>query len=127
MKSGDRIIMLLVLIAAAAALYQMKPTNSSTRIYAEVKIDNVIQETIDLSSVSEPYTKTYYTDGGGYNVVEVRKGMIRVVEANCPEQVDVRQGWISRPSQSIVCVPHRFVITIVSERGDKSDVDGVSY
>ncbi|MGB3984196.1 MAG: hypothetical protein WBM18_10480 [Bacillota bacterium] len=48
MKSGDRIIMLLVLIAAAAALYQMKPTNSSTRIYAEVKIDNVIQETIDL-------------------------------------------------------------------------------
>ena len=29
MKSGDRIIMLLV-IAAAAALYQMKPTNSST-------------------------------------------------------------------------------------------------
>lgn len=127
MKSGDKILLSLILIAAMATFWFMRHADSSGRIYAEVRINNVVQEAIDLSAVTEPYTKTYYTGGGGYNVVEVRNGMIRVVEANCPEQIDVRQGWISKPSQSIVCLPHRFVISIYSERGGNDDVDGVSY
>jgi len=127
MKSGDRAVILLIIVAASMAFYLARLAGTSEEVYAEIRVGNVVREVIDLSAVSEPYTKTFRTGNGGYNVVEVRRGMIRVVEANCPEQIDVRQGWISRPYQSIVCLPHRFVITLYSQRHDGLDVDGVSY
>jgi hypothetical protein len=127
MKLGDRILILLVAAVALVSYLLWRPGSSAAGTVAEIRIDSVVRETIDLSAVAEPYTKTLYTGDGGYNVIEIRTGMIRVLEANCPEQVDVRQGWISRPSESIVCVPHRLVITLVTRHGQREDVDGVSY
>lgn len=118
---------MLAIAAAAVMSLLMGRHGPSERIYAEIKVGAVVLETIDLSAVSEPFTQTVHTGSGGYNVIEVRQGMIRVVEANCPEQVDVRQGWIDAPYESIVCLPHRLVITILPEDSERRDVDGVSY
>ena len=49
-----------------------------------------------------------------YNIVEVERTRVRVREANCPEQVDVKQGWLTRPGQTAVCLPHRVVVRLVS-------------
>lgn len=126
MRSGDKILVLAIAAAAVLSLL-MRGLGTSGRTVAEIKVGAAVIERIDLSAVTEPYTKTVYTGNDGYNVIEVREGMIRVVEANCPEQVDVRQGWISSPYESIVCLPHRLVITILPAEPQRRDVDGVSY
>lgn len=40
-------------------------------------------------------------------VVEFGQGRMRVVTSNCPAKICVKTGWISRPGQTILCVPNR--------------------
>ena len=51
---------------------------------------------------------------GGSNTILVEQGRIRVIEANCPDQVCVRQGAISGGYVPIACVPHGLVIDILN-------------
>ena len=66
-----------------------------------------------------------YEDGaGGVNVVTVAKGRVFVSEANCPSQICVRHRAISRSGESIVCLPHKLVVTVVGR--DANGVDAVA-
>ena len=58
----------------------------------------------------------------GINIVVVNNGEVFVEEADCPGEDCLRQGGISRPGQTIVCLPHRLVVQIVavSGQGDNS-------
>jgi len=40
-----------------------------------------------------------------------------MVDSACPDKLCVRSGWISRPKESIVCLPNRVVIEIKSVEG----------
>jgi hypothetical protein len=60
------------------------------------------------------------TDNGARVIVEFRSGRVRVAESSCPNQVCVRMGWISRPGQTIVCVPNRVMVAI---RGGNAGYD----
>lgn len=59
---------------------------------------------------------------GGDNTIEIKDGKIRMLEAHCPNQLCVHQGWISRSFQSIVCLPNKLIVTI---EGDDKPVDFV--
>jgi hypothetical protein len=58
----------------------------------------------------------------GTNIIEVADGQIRVVDATCTNKDCVHQGPISRPGQTIVCLPNRLVIRI--EGSDDGDDGG---
>ena len=49
---------------------------------------------------------------------------MRVIEADCPDQLDVKQGYISKVGEVIVCLPNRLVIEIKGV--DEGDVDYIS-
>ena len=61
------------------------------------------------------YTKEHGLTGNQYNVVEVDGLRIRVQRDNSPDQIGVNMGWISRPGQTIIVLPHRFLIRIEAE------------
>ena len=56
-------------------------------------------------------------EGGAENVVEVEPGRIRIVSATCPDQVCVRQGWISDSTVPVVCLPNQVIVEIVGGEG----------
>ncbi|MCF6463685.1 hypothetical protein C3E89_09975 [Clostridium sp. Cult1] len=60
----------------------------------------------------------------GYNLIEIGKEKVRVIEADCPDQLDVKQGYISKVGEVIVCLPNRLVIEIKGV--DEGDVDYIS-
>ena len=60
-------------------------------------------------------TITTVTTELGTNVIEVKDGRVRAKEADCPNQDCVHQGWISKPGQQIVCLPHKLTVDIVEE------------
>ena len=55
--------------------------------------------------------------------VEVSGGRVRVLHADCPDQVCVRSGWIRYGGQSLVCLPYRVIVEL--PRG-KSGADAVA-
>lgn len=59
-----------------------------------------------------------------YNLIVAENGRVRVAEADCPDQVCVRTGWVSIAPQQIVCLPWRVVIKIVSSQ--PPDIDDIT-
>ena len=95
----------LLLGAAAYAALAAKPEG-----VVRIVSDGVVLREIDLGRVTEEYRFTVDAPHGGSNVVTVQPGRIRVSEADCPDQVCVRQGWLAGRAAPIVCAPHRLVI-----------------
>lgn len=48
----------------------------------------------------------------GYNIVTVSQRKVCVAEADCPDQICVKQGKISESGESIICLPHKLVIRL---------------
>lgn len=59
-----------------------------------------------------------------YNLIVADDGRVRISEADCPDQLCVRTGWVSAAPQQIVCLPYRVVIKVVS--ATPSDVDDIT-
>lgn len=59
-----------------------------------------------------------------YNLILVSEGSVKVTDADCPDQLCVRQRSISKSGESIICLPHKLVITIDSP--EESDIDAVT-
>ena len=47
---------------------------------------------------------------GETNVCEIRDGQIRMIEADCPDQLCIKQGAFGADGGMIVCLPNRVVI-----------------
>ena len=61
-------------------------------------------------------------EGEGTNTLTVSGGTAQIVQADCPDQVCVRQGAVRYAGESIVCLPHRLIVTI--EGGAAGGIDG---
>ena len=61
-----------------------------------------------------------------YNVVVISGGTVSVTEASCKNQVCVKHGVISRPGESIVCLPNRMVVRIENGSGEGGGYDSVT-
>lgn len=105
---------------------QLAVPENATR-YAVVSIDGVeidrfeLDEELDLIYM---YTAYHGLTGDQYNIIEISDGRIRVKEDNSPDQIGVNMGWIARPGQTIVVLPHRFLIRIEAV-GVRDDVEEI--
>ena len=59
-----------------------------------------------------------------YNLLMIRNGSAEISDANCPDKICVRSKAITRDGESIICLPHRLVLSVHSER--ESDMDAVT-
>lgn len=66
-------------------------------------------------------TQVVLGSGEHTNTLVIENGTARVVEADCPDQICVNQGAVRYEGESIVCLPHKLVITV--EGGQANDVD----
>ena len=89
----------------------------------EVMQDGAVIREIDLSRVSAEYAFTVTCPDGGENTILVQPGRICVSAADCPDQVCVRQGWLSNQTTPVICLPHRLILRV---QGVSDGVDGVS-
>ncbi len=96
-------------IGATTTARTVKVTDGAGNVYAMSLSDNVEQA---------------ITTDSGTNVVKVSGGKVCVVEADCPNQDCVNQGWISEVGQQIVCLPHKLIVEITD--GDGAS-DGKAY
>ena len=62
-------------------------------------------------------------EGETKNVIEIRGGKAYMKEASCPDQLCVDQNEISFDKESIICLPNKVVITVISDV--ESDVDDI--
>ncbi|HIX29976.1 MAG TPA: NusG domain II-containing protein [Candidatus Blautia stercoravium] len=59
------------------------------------------------------------------NVCEIKDGKVKMTEASCPDHVCIRQGAIDAPGETVVCLPNKVVLEIVSKDGKEAGLDAV--
>ena len=67
-------------------------------------------------------TQIVLGEGEHTNTLVIAGGTARVVEASCPDKICVGQGAVQYAGESIVCLPHRLVVTV--QGGATGGLDG---
>lgn len=91
--------------ALIASILLFKKSDSS---YVSIVQDNEIVYKFDLSVAENQMIKIEDKDGG-YNIVEISDGKIRISDADCPDRTCVNTGFLSGDIP-IVCLPHKLVV-----------------
>ncbi len=60
-------------------------------------------------------------EGDHTNTLVIENGAARIVEASCPDQICVNHGAIRYAGESIVCLPHKLVVSVEGGRTDGVD------
>lgn len=118
-KKWDIILIaaLLVLSLIPAGLFWLSDAESSGSTYAVVQVNGTVYKKILLTGHRGEETFTIVTDRG-YNTVVVRDETIGITNADCPDQICVSEGFISRPGATTVCLPHKVLIEIRADDGE---------
>ncbi|MCM3703175.1 NusG domain II-containing protein [Paenibacillus macerans] len=127
LKRGDILLLaVLVLVGSAWLLLREAAENRQTvdpsilsavitvdgKPYANVPLDGP-EQTVDI--------QTEY----GHNTLKVFDQGIQMIYADCPKKISMQMGFISRPGETIICVPNRVYVEIVSTGGGEQVDDGI--
>lgn len=126
MTKGDKLLILIVVIFSIISLiFVNKSVISYGEKYVSIQVDGKeIKKVIFDSSVvgkTIPIRTEY-----GYNLIEIGDEKVRVIEADCPDKLDVKQGYISKVGEIIVCLPNRLVIEIKGANTE-INIDDISH
>ncbi|MBQ1901761.1 MAG: NusG domain II-containing protein [Lachnospiraceae bacterium] len=58
------------------------------------------------------------------DTVTIKDGSAYMSEASCPDRLCMKMGKISKDQETIVCLPYKIVVTVVSE--EESDYDSIA-
>jgi len=126
LTKGDKLLILIVVIFSIISLiFVNKSVISYGEKYVSIQVDGKeIKKVIFDSSVvgkTIPIRTEY-----GYNLIEIGDEKVRVIEADCPDKLDVKQGYISKVGEIIVCLPNRLVIEIKGANTE-INIDDISH
>lgn len=118
-RKNDIILIAALLVIAGAALLCIRLTRSAGGT-VKVSLDGRVVAQLPLGV---DCTRVFESDRGS-NTVVIRDGGVSVTEADCPDKVCVSQGIIRCSGESIVCLPHKLVVTVVG--GPSSGLDATA-
>lgn len=107
LKPVDVVVVLVVLLCSL--LISLLYTDSNAHFamiyvngkeYGRYNLNNEKKQVVEIST------------GYGYNVVVIENKKVSVSETSCKDKVEINAGEISRPGQSLVCLPNRLVVTV---------------
>ena len=85
-----------------------------------IYVDGKIEKKLDLNKNQEYKVNV----DNGYNNIRIKDKKAKIKESDCSNQTCVNMGTISKDGQTLICLPHKVEVTIVSD--DKSEVDVIA-
>lgn len=112
LKPGDFLIVIILLIFSFTPFFMVHNSKKEgNQVIAIVKVNNRQVKKLSLDHDQ----KWQYQRDGKINIVQVKNHKIRAIDANCKDQVCVKEGWKSKSGDTIVCFPHKFLVELKNE------------
>ncbi|OPA76952.1 hypothetical protein BVG16_17570 [Paenibacillus selenitireducens] len=128
LKRGDMFLIAGVLVVAIifiiikAIPHEVSEKTHSNKV-AKITINGKLHQTVELTA--EPQEIKVETEDGHFNLLKVHDYGIEMIDADCPDKVCLTFGFITRTSDTIICLPHRVMVEIEntndSNQGDELD------
>ena len=117
-KRKNDIIFISVLLSAVilmgACFFFIRPEGE----FVKVTVD---KELFGEYPLSEDIT-VEIRSGDGLNILVIKDGKAYVSEASCPDGICSAHKPISREGESIICLPNKVVVTVVSSDTEGPDI-----
>lgn len=110
------IYVLAILLIIAAAGFLLRPQSKSNMI--KITLNKEVYGYYDLNK-----NQTIHINKG--NTLKIENHKIRMISATCPDHLCIKQGTINKKGQSIICLPHKLIVEVVS--GDEKQQDDQAY
>lgn len=117
-RRNDFILAGMIVLLSFAPLFVLKGAVAGGTGKALVYVDGTLLCQIDMSRdqvVEIAHLK-----------IEVKEAKIRITDADCPQKICERTGWISAPAHTIVCAPNKVLVEIEGESG-QAGYDALAY
>ena len=113
MKKNDVIIILGLM---AFALIMLVGYNGFAKVGDEVSIyvDGVEFDRYQLTEEQIVHIQ-------GTNILEIKDGKARMIVADCPDKLCMRQKSISKNRESIICLPNKISVEVISKEENEFD------
>ena len=126
MKRGDMILIAVLIVAALGFLVprylpdKESEGNHNVKLTADITVDGQFYQTVELTEEEQIIEINTMR---GKNVLRIYDYGIEMKDADCPDWLCIEFGFITKPRQSIVCLPHRVMVEIndVQDGGEQSN------
>ncbi len=124
MEKGDKLLALILVVIFIFAIgqYAFVSIGKAKRTII-IRSDGEIVQQIPLNETTE--TIITIKSKEGTITMQVKNGKVHIIESTCHDELCIKQGWISKAGESIVCLPNRISISIVGE--EKNEIDSITY
>lgn len=112
------IIMLLLSVLLAGAYWAAHRQKGA---YVTVTVEGDLFATLPLD---EDITLNIPSANGGENKLAIHNGTAEILSATCPDKLCVHQKEISHLGESLVCLPNKVIVTVIS--GEDSGLDAIA-
>ena len=120
MKRNDFLLIAGVLVSVLLFLGLYFAIYSKSGAWVSVKVDGKEEKRLPLGQDTTYTITTEY----GTNILEIRDGAAQIREADCPDLICVRQKAIKKQGETLVCLPHKVIVSVVSD--EKGEMDSIS-
>lgn len=111
------IILAASVITVAVLVFFIISLMSTDGGYVELKKDGEIIAVYPLSQNREVEIESE----NGYNLLIIENGEAYIKDASCPDKLCMRQGKVSRNGETLVCLPNKTTVTVVSDKTPDTD------
>ncbi len=122
MKKADFIVIGAVLAVAAVLIIILYGVNSNSGNFVQIEINGEVSEVIPLDSTVTREIKTE----NGTNTLVIENGCAVMVQADCPDGICTNHKSINKTGESIICLPHKVVVSIINDKADDNEIDAVA-
>lgn len=113
----DIIIVIAFIFVAVISWMIINNIYQSKGSFVEIIVGEKVKATLPL----DKDTEYRIAEKDFINVIKIKDGQAYMEAADCPDELCVKQGKIRKNGQSIICLPHKVVVRVIS--ADNSDVD----
>lgn len=118
-RKGDWLAVALVAVTAVIVMLCFLPGSNDPAAVAQIYLDGKLVKTLPLSK-----NQTFIVADQYSNEITVKDGAISFTASTCPGQDCVHSGSIHSTGRSLVCLPNRVEIRVVSADADVDFVVG---
>ena len=122
MKKADFILIGVVAVVAAVLVLCLYVFNSGSGDFVQIEVDGVVTDTIPLSNDT---VREIQTDNGT-NTLVISEGSAVMTQADCTDGICANHKPIHKTGESIICLPHKVVVTVISDKSNDNEIDAVA-
>lgn len=122
MKKADFILIGAVAVVVAILIFCLYIFNSGNGDFVQIEVDGVVTDTLPLS---EDTVREIKTDNGT-NTLVISDGSAVMTQADCPDGICANHKPINKTGESIICLPHKVVVTVMNDKSNDNDIDAVA-